>query len=128
MKEVVFEVVIGVIIIGLLVVVINLFRGNLEIIGSTADKADKMDKVQAETMGVDTNKSSVKGSDVVSAIRYYADKPEVKIYVDNADFSGKTNLSGIDYEAVYTADYRFEMDKKYLEEIRYWRSSVSSPN
>jgi len=128
MKEVVFEVVIGVIIIGLLVIVINLFRGNLEIIGSTADKADKMDKIQVETMGVDTNKSSVKGSDVVSAIRYYADKPEVKIFVDNVDFTAKTNLSSIDYEAVYIADYKFEVNKKYIEEIRYQRSSVSSPN
>ncbi|HOV27452.1 MAG TPA: hypothetical protein PK566_14000 [Pseudobacteroides sp.] len=128
MKEVVFEVVIGVIIIGLLVIVINLFRGNLEIIGSTADKADKMDKVQAETLGVDINKSSVMGSDVVSAIRYYADKPEVRIFVDNVDFTGKTNLSNIDYEAVYIADYKFDVNNKNIEEIRYWHSSVSSPN
>jgi len=128
MKEVVFEVVIGVIIIGLLVIVVNLFRGNLEIIGSTADKADQMDKVQAETLGVDTDKSSVRGSDVVSAIRYYADKPEVRIFVDNVDFTGKTNLSSIDYEAVYTANYKFDVNNKNIEEIRYWHSSVSSPN
>jgi hypothetical protein len=110
------------------VIVINLFRGNLEIIGSTADKADKMDKVQAETLGVDINKSSVMGSDVVSAIRYYADKPEVRIFVDNVDFTGKTNLSNIDYEAVYIADYKFDVNNKNIEEIRYWHSSVSSPN
>jgi hypothetical protein len=128
MKEVVFEVVIGVIIIGLLVVVINLFRGNLEIIGSTADRADRMDKVQSETLGVDINKSSVKGSDVVSAIRYYAEKPEVKVYVDSVDCSGKTNLSGIDYEAVYNAEYKFEKDKKYLETINYSLSSGSDAN
>ncbi|HEY9061257.1 MAG TPA: hypothetical protein VIO64_12255 [Pseudobacteroides sp.] len=128
MKEVVFEVVIGVIIIGLLVVVINLFRGNLEIIGSTADKADRMDKVQAETLGVDINKSSVKGSDVVSAIRYYADKPEVSVYVDSQDCSGKSDLSGIDYEAVYNAEYKFEKEKKSLEKIYYWLASGSNAN
>lgn len=128
MKEVVFEVVIGVIIIGLLVVVINLFRGNLEIIGSTADKADRMDKVQAETLGVDINKSSVKGSDVVSAIRYYADKPEVRVYVDSEDCSGKSNLSGIDYEAVYNAQYKFEKEKKSLEKIYYWLAPGSNAN
>ncbi|MDP4183501.1 MAG: hypothetical protein Q8942_20730 [Bacillota bacterium] len=119
MKEVVFEVVIAVLIMALLVVVINLFRGNLDIIGSTAEKSDKLDKVQSESLGIDMSKSSVKGSDVVSAIRYYINKPEVKILVDQQNYSGKTNLSDIKYEANYTAKYIFGQASKNIEEIDY---------
>ncbi len=83
MKEVVFEVIFGVIVLALLVVVIQLFRGNLDIIGSTAEKADKTAKVEANDLGVNKN-SMVKGSDVISAIRYYKSSHEnITVIVNN---------------------------------------------
>ncbi|HEX2926043.1 MAG TPA: hypothetical protein VHP38_07285 [Ruminiclostridium sp.] len=77
---IVFEIVLSIVAITLLIMVISLFRGNMDIIGKSAGKSDELSKVSEESL-IPLDKSIVKGSDVISVIRYYAEEEHVDIDV-----------------------------------------------
>ncbi len=93
-QEVVFEVIIAIVILGLLVGVIGLFRGNMDIIGTTAEQVNEMDKVKESDLAVlpKTTAISVNGSEVIAAIRYFAKDGNVKIFVNGYEYSGESKV------------------------------------
>lgn len=80
LSGIIFEIMLSILALSLLVMVIYIFRGNLDIIGSSANKANHLSKVTEQSL-VPLDKYVVKGSDVVSAVRYYAEEDEVEVNV-----------------------------------------------
>lgn len=79
-SNLVFEVVMSVIILSLLIVVIFIFRSNLDIISSSADRVNDTDKIKADLMlHTDTDKDEVTGSIVISVLRFYSSDNKVQI-------------------------------------------------
>ncbi|MCX7921394.1 MAG: hypothetical protein N3B21_05140 [Clostridia bacterium] len=108
LSGIVFEIVLSVVALSLLIVVIYLFRSNMDIIGSSAEKANELQKVKSESL-IPLDKSQVKGGDVIAVIRYYADDATVNIVVNLGGgstlvYSGNANpvVSSIPREALFT--------------------------
>lgn len=122
MKELVFEIVAGIIILALLVVFIGVFRGNMDIIASTAGKTEEIEKVKAQSVSMVEDKKEVTGADVVSAIRYYMENKEVIVRVTIGDktiiYDGsKKEIDSIAYESKFLASYFYDQGK--LKEVWY---------
>jgi hypothetical protein len=81
LSGIIFEIILSVVALSLLIMVIYLFRGNMDIIGNSASKADRLAKVTEESL-VPLGKNVVKGSDVISVIRFYADEDDVEVEVN----------------------------------------------
>jgi hypothetical protein len=119
----VFEVIISVIILSLLVVVIYIFRNNMDIIGNSATKVNATDKIKAELM-LPLDKNIVSGSEVVSVLRYYSKDSTVKIEVKLGE-TVKTYIGenynpltfSINYEDSFQSEYQYEGNN--LKTIKY---------
>lgn len=120
MKELIFEVVIAILILSLLVVVIGVFRGNMDIVGTAAQRVDDVEKVKADSL-VPLDKNVVLGSDVVSVVRFYNGSPDVEIYVKLGGGVAKrydnSNISEIPYDKSFKASYTY--DGKTLKSVFY---------
>lgn len=124
MKEIVFEIIIALVILTLLVTVIQVFRGNIDIINTSAQQVDDMEKVKEENLVFDKTKNTVLGSDVISVIRYYKDDNSVSITVKNGGavntYIGKnydSSAFNIPYDTKFSASYKYNGEK--LESIQY---------
>lgn len=116
----VFEVIMSIIILSLLVVVIYIFRSNMDIIGNSAERVNDTDKIKAEAM-LPLDKQVVTGSEVISVIRFYSTEEIseiVAIDVDNGEIEG--NYRGqtynpqnfyINYEDKYLGSYEYDGTK-----------------
>ncbi len=80
MKEIVFEVVTGVIILTLCISVISLFRSDMDIINQTATKQYDIEKIQSTDI-IPLRKEQSSGADMVAVIRYYSDNPNIEVVV-----------------------------------------------
>ncbi len=80
MKEMVFEVVTGVIILTLLISVIALFRGNMDVINQTAIKRYNIEKIQTKNL-IPLKQEQCTGADMVASIRYYSNNPSIEVIV-----------------------------------------------
>ncbi|MDF2522568.1 MAG: hypothetical protein K0R31_209 [Clostridiales bacterium] len=105
----------------MLIVVIGMFRENVDIIQAAAQRVNDSDKVRNEIV-VPLNKGEVMGSDVVSAIRYYSSDPDVQIKVtliggNSKVFNVETynaDTFKISYESRFTASYAYDESKKVI--------------
>jgi len=120
MKELIFEVIIAILALSLLIVVITVFRGNMDIVGAAAKKVNDVEKVKAESL-VQLDKNIVSGSDVISVVRYYSNSPDVEIYAELKGGSlqkyDKTNVSQIPYDKSFKAEYT--RDGEMLKKVVY---------
>ena len=128
MDKVVSEVIISVFICMLLIMVIGLFRGNMEIGAASAEQVSRLEKLRKDSL-VPVGKDTVSGSDVVSVIRYYAADASVRIQVTvsgiQKTYQGKTyetdraspDYFEIPYEQPFQAEYVYQGED--LAQIRY---------
>lgn len=123
MGEIVFEVVIAVLILCLLtMVVIPMFRNDMELVEAAAAHMHVLDKVESQPAGP-MEAAQVTGAEVVSAIRYYSIR-EVTIEVSTLHGSytywqetyDVARLS-IPYEARFQCTYVYEGKK--IRTVRY---------
>jgi hypothetical protein len=122
----VFEVIMTVIILSLLVVVIYIFRNNMDIIGSSAKRVNDTDKIKADLM-LPLDKGVVTGSEVISIIRYYStasddESMSVEVNVDGIEvkYRGETydpQSFYINYEDKFLGSYGYEGTK--ITSIKY---------
>ncbi len=91
----------------------------MDIILAASKEADNMDKNYEEGI-LNTGKTKVMGSDVISVIRYYSNKSTVEIRVIKEGGEDKVYCSGenynsdnfyIGYEYVFNADYIYAEGK-----------------
>jgi hypothetical protein len=102
-SNLIFEVVIAAVALSLLVVVISLFRGNMDIIGNSAKKANDLDKVKATSLSPDTSSTTVEGKDIVAVIRwYYLSDPAMNISVQYKDDLGNVLNKTFNKTSPYT--------------------------
>ncbi len=76
----IFETVMAAAVLSLLVTVVYLFRGNMEMIRSMAEREDPTEKL-SERAFLPLERELVTGADVIAAIRYFSGDPEVEIRV-----------------------------------------------
>ncbi len=104
MDKVISEVVIGALVLSLMFFVIPLYRNNSELIKNIAGKADYSEKIKEVMLPGISDDSICYGSDVISAIRYYALKGGAEIRVFDSD-NGSYTYRGIVYDKnVYEID------------------------
>ncbi|GAB6088042.1 hypothetical protein [Alkaliphilus crotonatoxidans] len=80
MKTVIATIIISVMLLGLTMVGIQLWRNNMELINVAAGKVEDLEKIKVTSM-LSLDQNLVKGGDVVSVIRYYSRDPEVMVEV-----------------------------------------------
>lgn len=127
MKEMIFEVVIGVLILSLLIMVIALFRSNMDIIGYSASSTSDIQKV-AIGEWVPMLKNRCYGRDVAAVIRYYSQDDEVVVEVE-ADGVLKSYITEtfelsewsdpLFYEREFQQQITYDADGKQIEKIIY---------
>jgi len=112
-KEIIYEVIIAVLVLSLLLVVIALFRGNMDLVALSAKKVEDVEKVKAEDM-VPLDKNEATGADVISVIRYFCNDPAVEVMVtaggETKSYAGETyspDIFTIPYEAVFSCSYEY---------------------
>lgn len=101
MKDIIFEVILSVVVIGLLFVAISVFQSGMELVSTVTEHTFDTEKVDITIIPTDdlslinTNKI-VTGSELIAIIRYYKDFEgiEVKVVYNSATES----YSGITYE------------------------------
>ncbi len=89
MEDLAQDVIITALIVVLLFGVVQLARGNIDIIQKTAMVTNKTDKIKQESL-LPLSKGAVIGSDVVSVIRFYSSDSTVSIQV--IEVGGATKL------------------------------------
>ena len=122
MKELVYDLVIGLLIVGLLITVaIPAFRNNGDLIAASAKKVDEIEKIKAQPT-LSLEKGEVAGSDVISAIRYYKDELNVQIVVvigaNSKTYTAENYNSGvfnIPYEMRFTVKNTFNPGHKLVK-------------
>ena len=121
MDRIAAEVVISAVVVFLLVMVIALFRGNLEVVSASAEMTSDLDKIKIKSL-LPVENNIVNGSDVISAIRYYCEKEDVeiavnvngneKLYIEEG-YSNNPSDTGyfyIPYSSKFEATYEYEND------------------
>ncbi len=113
-SNILFEVVIMALALSLMISVIYLFRGNMDIISTSAQKANDLEKVEEQTL-VPLDKDVVNGGDVISVIRYYAGEPvpveiTVKAGASTYVYSGRNYDSAIEAyrDSLFDAEYVYD--------------------
>lgn len=112
----VFEIVVSVLVLLLLLITIELFRSNMDIIQYTADVTLKTQKLKVDDWAPVTQAQS-RGSDVAAVVRYYSSKPDVQIDVIagsvhktyiTEDFKLSEWQMPLFYEQLFSAAYEYE--------------------
>ncbi|HHV59198.1 MAG TPA: hypothetical protein GXX49_02640 [Clostridiaceae bacterium] len=124
-KDIIYDIIISVLVLGLLVTVaIPLFRGNMDIIASAAERAGAMEKAyKMDVVGL--GKTEVLGSDVISVIRYYSSNGGLEINVTTGEgvhhsYFNETyepDIFYIGYEEKFEATYFYDGD--VLKKVEY---------
>lgn len=109
----VLEITVTALMLMLIVVVIHLFRSNMEIVGKTAEKTDQVDKVKSEIL-VPLDKDIVNGGEIISVIRFYQKDSRVKIQVSTG--SDSHTYMAEDYN---TAVFSIPREMNFLAEYIY---------
>ena len=122
-SNLIFEVVISVLILSLLVVVIYVFRNNMDIIGNTANKVNDTDKIKAEAM-LPLDKNTVTGSEVIAVLRFYSNDNTVEIDIKIGGLSKSyvgENYSSSDFPINYEDKFEsiYEYEGAVLKTIKY---------
>ena len=125
MSELTRAILITVLILGLIATVtIPIFRGNMDIIHSVAKKEEEISKIKSSDI-VNIDKNTVKGSDVIGAIRFYKNDDTVTIKViklgggtetyTTQDYNGAS--FSIPYEGVFDTNHTYADEKLILAEF-----------
>lgn len=125
MKETAHEVIVLAIFLAVIGIVFGIYKSGLITIGKTAEQTSTLNKVQEENLVFDKTKNTVKGSDVISAIRYYKNDTTVKITVTKGGVT-KTYIAenynqaafNIPLETKFHAAYTYTTEQK-LQSIEY---------
>ncbi len=128
MKEMVFEVVVGVVILSLLIGVIGLFRNNMSVIAHSAKNMSDLEKVAADSL-IPLEKAECYGTDVVAVIRYYSNNPDVEVEVNIKGHGSKSYVTETFdlsewsvpafYEKKFDVNYAYDGDKQKIKKIVY---------
>lgn len=119
----VFEVIISVIVLSLLVVVIYIFRNNMDIIGNSANNANENDKIKADSM-LPMDKNTITGSEVISVLRYYSSDSSVQIDVTIGEVN-KSYVGEMYNPLVFSINYNDNFESAYeyegsaIKKIKY---------
>ncbi|MBN4051001.1 MAG: hypothetical protein COA82_04590 [Alkaliphilus sp.] len=114
MKEVIATLIISVVILGLLMIGINLWRGNIDIMRLAAEQTHEMEKV-GEVDFISLQKDSLYGSEVISIIRYFSKDSSVQINVLIAGNERSFKLETYD-SPVYNIPFEMKFEKEILYE------------
>lgn len=127
MKEMVFEVVVSVLVLLLLIITIELFRSNMDIIQNTADVTLKTQKLKIDDW-IPIMQAKSRGSDVAAVVRYYSTNPNVQINVIAGRVS-KTYITEsfilsewqipLFYEQLFDTVYQYEGENGDISRIIY---------
>ncbi|MGV8145842.1 MAG: hypothetical protein ACLKAK_03265 [Alkaliphilus sp.] len=122
MKEVIATLIISVVILGLLLIGIDLWRGNIEIIRLTADQTHEMEKVE-EVDFIPIQHDSLTGSEVISIIRYYSKDSSVQVHVLIEETKRSYTLETYDSSA-----FIIPIEMKFGKEIAYENNKIVEVN
>lgn len=103
-------------VLGLLIISINFFRSSMGIVDTVASSSDDMQKVSVSSLiNYSTEGGAIaKGSDIVSATRYYADNPDVIINIIIGGTTAKT-YTNTDYQTGDSVDFAGLTDLQFYE-------------
>ncbi|MCD5410115.1 MAG: hypothetical protein LRZ93_00465 [Clostridiales bacterium] len=122
MKEVIATLIISVVTLGLLMIGINLWRGNIDIIRLSAEQTHEMEKV-GEVDFIPLQKDSLHGSEVISIIRYFSKDSNVQI---NVLIDG--NERSFRLETYDSSAYNIPFEMKFEKEILYENNKIVEVN
>ncbi|MCD5413533.1 MAG: hypothetical protein LR001_00800 [Clostridiales bacterium] len=122
MKEVIATIIISVIILGLLLVGISLWRGNIEIIRMTAEQTHAMEKI-GEIDFVPVLNEYLTGSEVISIIRYYSKNAGVEVSV--SILGEQKNYTLETYDSLV---FSIPLEMKFDSEVVYENSKIVKVN
>ncbi len=114
MKEVIATLIISVVILGLLMIGINLWRGNIDIIRLTAEQTHEMEKI-GKVDFIALQKDFLIGSEVISIIRYFSKDSNVQINVIIAGNERRYTTESYD-SSVYNIPFEMKFEKEILYE------------
>jgi hypothetical protein len=90
MKESIYEVALIILTILLVVVLMNNYRANMDIVSQVTSASDKMTKMHSEQLiESSTGRAQATGADIISAMRYYIENPGVVLKVEGTEYSTK---------------------------------------
>ncbi len=123
MKTIIATIIISVLLLGITMVGIQLWRNNMELISITAEKVEAMEKIKTTSL-LPLEDNSVRGGDVVSVIRYYSKDPEVVVEVTAGGMTKqytsetyKPDIFSISYEGSFHSEIIYE-DMR-IKKIKY---------
>lgn len=121
MKEIVYDVVVGAIILSILLVAIDMYRGGSQAIQNTAEKDEVSSKIRTMTLVGDGAK--VRGTDVLASIDYFAfgDNTEaIEVQVNALGVGGvpdDTFSKNEDYEDMKNVRNEYSEEPSFLDAI-----------